>query len=69
VDNYFDWLTKYGAAFVTNFLVDEDSLEPDKVCLTKSVAIDPSRTTWHAMILVGVQEDTSGQGWFLLQNW
>jgi hypothetical protein len=67
--NFRKCLTKFGAGLVTKFHVDDNFRDSDNFSFTGSVDIDTTKTTGHAMVLVGVREDKLGQGWFLLQNW
>jgi hypothetical protein len=67
---FYECLAKYGAGLVTKFYVDNKFRDSDSFSFMGSVdiVIDRSKTTRHAMVLVGVREDKSGQGWLLLQN-
>jgi hypothetical protein len=68
-ENCFTYLRNHGAALLSEFHVDEDFRLVNKFSFTGSVKVDLEKTTWHAMVLVGVREDKSGQCWLLVQNW
>jgi hypothetical protein len=69
IEDYFQCLGIYGAGLVTKFHVDSEFRNSSNFTHTGSVDLDTSKATGHAMVLVGVREDKSGQGWLLLQNW
>jgi hypothetical protein len=69
LEGSFEYLAKYGAGLVTKFHVDDEFRDSDECSFTGSVEVDTSKTSGHAMVLVGVREDKSGQCWLLLQKW
>ena len=69
----FKLLEESGAGLVTKFHVDDDFRDRDrgdkKFSHDGKVTLDPEKTSGHAMVLVGVREDTTGKCLLWLQNW
>jgi hypothetical protein len=68
-DICFKYLHNYGAGLVTRFHVDDNFRLPGELSYDGQVEIDPNKKAGHAMVLVGVRKDLSGNCWILLQNW
>jgi hypothetical protein len=67
--DFYKYLTQFGAGLVTKFHVDDNFRNSSNSSFSGTVAIDKTKTTGHAMVLVGVRIEKSGQCWVLLQNW